>query len=194
MGDRGVRHHDRDHGHEERVDLREDADGRPTATVDSGGGYEHWRSSEERPHTPRDGKESVYASHHRLLAVVACYPDDMAVGLGALVEPLSVASHALERAYQPGLPHLREGFGMVNLEAMACATPVVASDSASIPEVVRDAGRLVDPHDDNAACEFAAALDRALEVGRDEDALERSHRFSWERSARETLQTYEHCL
>jgi len=40
---------------------------------DSGSGYEHWRSYEERPHTSRRGKEDVYASHHRLLAVVACY-------------------------------------------------------------------------------------------------------------------------
>jgi L-iditol 2-dehydrogenase len=38
-------------------------------------------------------------------------PDDMDVELGALTEPLSVASHALEQAYAPGMPHAREGFG-----------------------------------------------------------------------------------
>lgn len=47
---------------------------------DTGGGYERWRSWEHRPHTARQGKEDVYVSHHRLLAVVACYPDDMPVG------------------------------------------------------------------------------------------------------------------
>ncbi|WP_256943887.1 hypothetical protein [Halobacterium hubeiense] len=43
---------------------------------DSGSGYEHWRSTEHRPHTARQGKEDVYVSHHRLLAVVACYDLD----------------------------------------------------------------------------------------------------------------------
>ncbi|MUW13969.1 zinc-binding dehydrogenase [Halorubrum sp. CBA1125] len=38
-------------------------------------------------------------------------PDDMDVELGALAEPLSVATHALEQAYKPGMPHAREGFG-----------------------------------------------------------------------------------
>lgn len=47
---------------------------------DTGGGYERWRSYEYRPETAGDRKEDVYVAHHRLLAVVACYPDDMAVG------------------------------------------------------------------------------------------------------------------
>lgn len=46
----------------------------------SGAGYERWRSWEYRPHTPRDGKQDVFVPHHRLLAVVACYPEDMPVG------------------------------------------------------------------------------------------------------------------
>lgn len=45
----------------------------------SGAGYERWRSYEWRPETPRKSKEDVYVAHHRLLAVVSCYPDDMAV-------------------------------------------------------------------------------------------------------------------
>lgn len=46
---------------------------------DTGGGYERFRSYEVRPDTPRDGAEDVYVAHHRLLAVVACYPEDMPV-------------------------------------------------------------------------------------------------------------------
>ncbi|TKX35132.1 HNH endonuclease [Halorubrum sp. CGM5_25_10-8B] len=42
----------------------------------SGAGYERWRSTEHRPHTPTDGREDVYLSHHRLLAIVECYPLD----------------------------------------------------------------------------------------------------------------------
>ena len=46
----------------------------------TGAGYERWRSWEWRPETSRQSKEDVYVPHHRLLAVVACYPADMAVG------------------------------------------------------------------------------------------------------------------
>lgn len=46
----------------------------------SGAGYERWRSWEWRPETARKSKEDVYIAHHRLLAVVACYPDDIPVG------------------------------------------------------------------------------------------------------------------
>jgi len=42
----------------------------------SGAGYERWRSTEHRPHTPTPGREDVYVAHHRLLAVVECYPLD----------------------------------------------------------------------------------------------------------------------
>jgi glycosyltransferase involved in cell wall biosynthesis len=73
------------------------------------------------------------------------------------------------------------------LEAMACGTPVVASDTTSIPEVVGDAGLLCPPGDVES---FASALRRL----RDEDALaedlrlrglRRAAEFTWERTARE---------
>lgn len=47
---------------------------KPSVAEYTGGGYEHWRSYEFRPGTPTRGKEDVYVSVHRLLAVVACYP------------------------------------------------------------------------------------------------------------------------
>lgn len=49
---------------------------KPSVPGYTGGGYEHWRSTERRPHTPARGKEDVYASVHRLTAVVACYSLD----------------------------------------------------------------------------------------------------------------------
>lgn len=89
-------------------------------------------------------------------------------------------------------PSFYEGFGLPALEAMACGTPVVVADRASLPEVVGDAGLLVDPEDPEA---IAAGLNRVLT---DEDmrasmaalGLERASGFSWERVARETLDVY----
>jgi glycosyltransferase involved in cell wall biosynthesis len=57
------------------------------------------------------------------------------------------------------LPSLEEGFGLPALEAMACGAPVVASRRGALPEVVGDAGLLVDPEDESA---LAAALTRVL--------------------------------
>jgi len=57
-------------------------------------------------------------------ATIYKLPDAMDVELGALVEPIAVASHALERAYPPGLPHAREGFGIGKSVAVQGAGPI----------------------------------------------------------------------
>ena len=86
-----------------------------------------------------------------------------------------------------------EGFGLTPLEAMACGTAVLASAASSLPEVVGEAGLLVDPSDEAAV---ATALERLLldpdlraDLGR--RGRERAATFSWERTARETLAVYE---
>lgn len=55
---------------------------------------------------------------------------------------------------------LYEGFGLPFAEAMACACPVIASNAAAIPEIVKDAAVLVDPYD---ICAIARAIERLLE-------------------------------
>ncbi|HET9494547.1 MAG TPA: glycosyltransferase family 1 protein, partial [Chloroflexia bacterium] len=85
-------------------------------------------------------------------------------------------------------PSLYEGFGLPALEAMSCGTPVIASSASSIPEVVGDAGLLLDPHD---AASWAGAVERlASDNGARRDmsrrGLERAAAFTWERCARET--------
>ena len=90
-------------------------------------------------------------------------------------------------------PSRYEGFGLPPLEAMACGTPVVSSNAASLPEAVGDAGLLVPPDDPVA---LAAALRRVLE---DADLRARLHaaglaqaqRFTWEETARQTLTVYQ---
>jgi len=93
-------------------------------------------------------------------------------------------------------PALYEGFGLPPLEAMSCGTPVVVSNASSLPEVVGDAGLLVEP--ENVAA-WSAALwrvctDDDLRDELSQKALARSRRFSWERTARQTLRVYEQVL
>lgn len=83
---------------------------------------------------------------------------------------------------------LYEGFGLPALEAMACGTPVVASRAGALPEVVGDAGCLVDPRDVDG---IAAAISNLLEDQEArrqlaERARQRSLQYSWERAARTT--------
>lgn len=89
-------------------------------------------------------------------------------------------------------PSLYEGFGIPPLEAMACGTPVIASNRASIPEVVGDAGILFDP---TSTEELVAHLRRFLDSPTERDrwvekGRDRAKLFSWERTTKDTLKVY----
>lgn len=90
-------------------------------------------------------------------------------------------------------PSLYEGFGMPPLEAMSCGTPVVASNSSSLPEVVGQAGLMVSPTDDSALAE--AILRLLQDATLRDDLRERGHAqaraFSWRTTAERTLAAYE---
>lgn len=89
-------------------------------------------------------------------------------------------------------PSLWEGFGLPALEAMACGVPVVTSNTSSLPEVVGDAGILVNPEDTNAIARGMQRLlnDRILKKKLAKKSIERARRFSWEEAAKKTLQIY----
>jgi glycosyltransferase involved in cell wall biosynthesis len=89
-------------------------------------------------------------------------------------------------------PAFYEGFGLPPLEAMACGLPVIVSNVASLPEVVGDAGLLIDPHDvDELAVSMWRVLnDDGLRAEMRAQGLRQAARFSWERAARETLKIY----
>ena len=94
------------------------------------------------------------------------------------------------------LPSLWEGFGLTALEAMACGTPVISSDRASLPEVVGDAALLFNPEDTQRLAELMQLIltDREMHNSLSRKGLQRSKEFSWENTAHETLKLYEKAL
>jgi glycosyltransferase involved in cell wall biosynthesis len=93
-------------------------------------------------------------------------------------------------------PSLYEGFGLPPLEAMACGTPVVCSNAASLPEVVGDAAIMVDPYDVEGLAEamLRVLTDADLREHLRRKGLERARQFTWERTARETVAVYREVL
>lgn len=85
------------------------------------------------------------------------------------------------------------GFGMPPLEAMACGTPVITSDSTSLPEVVEKAGIMVDPHEvHDLSCKmYDVLVNEDLAKNMSIKGLKRSKIFNWEESAKKTVEIYE---
>jgi len=124
----------------------------------------------------------------------------------ARVEELGLADrvlflHAVPDADLPAIyngaallatPSFYEGFGLPPLEAMACGTPVVAAERGSLPEVVGEAGVLIDPEEPEAiAAGMAQVLDEPdLQARLREAGLARAARFTWQETARRTLEVY----
>ena len=90
-------------------------------------------------------------------------------------------------------PSLYEGFGLPPLEAMACGTPVIVSNTSSLPEVVGDAGVLVDPYDVDALAEAIGHLleNAALRDNLSARGLRRAGQFTWSRNVADLLSAYE---
>jgi glycosyltransferase involved in cell wall biosynthesis len=133
----------------------------------------------------------------------------LAGGKGWLYDPAWIAD--VKEVYLPGyiddadkaalyanalaliFPTLYEGFGFPVIEAMHSGTPVIASNSSSLPELVGDAGLLVDPLN---ITEIAAAMDKISDDENLANTLrERGHvqaaQFTWERAAQQALNALE---
>lgn len=90
-------------------------------------------------------------------------------------------------------PSLYEGFGLPPLEAMQCGTPVITSNTSSLPEVIGDGGFMVDPLD------IQDLTEKMLQLLTDDQTrkenirynLARSQQFSWKKCAKQTLEVYE---
>jgi glycosyltransferase involved in cell wall biosynthesis len=93
-------------------------------------------------------------------------------------------------------PSLYEGFGLPPLEAMQCGTPVITSNTSSLPEVVGDGGLLVAPDDLDGltGAILAVACDSDVRLRLQQRALAQAARFSWERTTAATLRAYRAAL
>ncbi len=163
---------------------------------------------------PRKNLPGLLDAYHHLRADLPDAPPLVMAGrrgwlyedIFAKVEALRLADHViwLEDAPQADLPAIYngavalvlpshyEGFGLTALEAMACGTPPVASKRSSIPEVVGEAGLLVDP---DQPAELADALrrvitDTALRERLRAEGLARAAQFTWRKTAEVVLQVY----
>lgn len=93
-------------------------------------------------------------------------------------------------------PSLYEGFGLPIIEAMACGLPVVASNVSSIPEVVGDAGLLVNPYNSDEIEKgiYSILFNDHLRGELIQKGLQRSKLFSWGKTAKGYIKVYERVL
>jgi glycosyltransferase involved in cell wall biosynthesis len=132
-------------------------------------------------HDPR-----VIAKQIEVEAAIRC--------IGRVADEDKVALYQQARAFL--YPTLYEGFGLPALEALACGVPVIGSNASSVPEIVGDAGILVDPQDARAMAGalIAVCTEDPLHDDLSERALRQAEKFSWEKCARETAEAYESVL
>ncbi|MFH1453373.1 MAG: glycosyltransferase [Armatimonadota bacterium] len=93
-------------------------------------------------------------------------------------------------------PSFYEGFGFPIVEAMKCGTPTIASNISSLPEVVGDAGILIDPNNTDEIAEAISNVlnDDELKKKLVKNGIERAKLFTWERSADNVIDIYNKCL
>jgi glycosyltransferase involved in cell wall biosynthesis len=90
-------------------------------------------------------------------------------------------------------PSLYEGFGLPVLEAMACGCPIIASNISSLPEVVGEAGLLVDPYDVEALAQAISTVLKDDDLKREMSvkSIAQARRFSWEKASSDYLSLFD---
>jgi glycosyltransferase involved in cell wall biosynthesis len=93
-------------------------------------------------------------------------------------------------------PSFYEGFGLPPLEAMQCGTPVITSNTSSLPEVVGDAGIMLDPTDLDGLCHslYSVYSQSQLREKLSRQSIAQARQFGWLRSAQQTLEAYKEAL
>ena len=163
---------------------------------------------------PRKNLDTLFRAYARVISRLPDAPPLVLAGRTVeqsmtMLEPLSAAPLAgrarhlgyvdagtrrrlLEEASMLVMPSFEEGFGIPVLEAMAAGLPVIASRRGALPEVVGDAGPLLDPSDDEA---FAVAIEALLaepqrRLAQAEAGVQRAREFNWTNSAAQLMAAY----
>lgn len=112
-----------------------------------------------------------------------------------IIRPGYVSNEDLASLYSSAsvfiYPSIYEGFGLPILEAMACGCPVISYNNSSIPEVAGDAALLLEPDDDLAEAIKKVITDEKLRKSMIKKGFQQARKFSWEKTARQTLKVLE---
>jgi glycosyltransferase involved in cell wall biosynthesis len=135
--------------------------------------------------------DSDFAPDPRRLAREVGIPEARVRFVGFVPESAKPALYRGARAFM--YPSIYEGFGLPPLEALACGVPVVGSNTSSLPEVVGDAGVLVDPDDVAGIADALIRLlrDDAFHIEMQQRAMHQAARFSWAKTAQATFAAYQ---
>ncbi|MGC9467273.1 MAG: glycosyltransferase family 4 protein [Anaerolineae bacterium] len=138
--------------------------------------------------------DTEFSPDPRRLARESNIPEEAILYLGFVSERQKRTLYREARVFL--CPSIYEGFGYTALEAISCGTPVVGSNTTSLPEVVGDAGVLLPPHDVEgiAGALIQLLTDDVFHAELRASARRQAHRFSWARTARETLSIYRDAL
>ena len=167
------------------------------------------------------GRQDAYKNLHRLIAAFAALTDrsnyelylvgsrdhrysaqllelSKKLGVDKQVKFLDYVSYSelpllLAGAIALVFPSLWEGFGIPALEAMACGTPVITSNISGLPEVVGDAGILVNPYSVSSIAEAMKNVANNAQIRRDmsHKSLKRAAEFSWQKTGEKTKEILE---
>lgn len=131
-------------------------------------------------------------SYEEILGLISSFGLEKNVILTGYV-PVEEMPVLLSTADALVFPSFYEGFGLPLVEAMACGCPVITSNVSSLPEVAGDGGVLVDPYDVNNIAQTMEKVlfDAELRKKMRENGIARSKKFSWEKTARLTLDVFE---
>lgn len=149
--------------------------------------YQRWRTA-----NPDDGAALVLAGGKGWL-----YDDQWATGLPGVTMPGYIDDADKGALYAGALalvfPSLYEGFGFPVLEAMGCGTPVITSDTSSLPELAGDAALLADPLDVGAITNKMTRLatNGDLRQMLIEAGYKQAAKFTWRQAAEQTMRALE---